>query len=134
AILLLIVLTGYLIIYNVFQISVTSDIRFYGLLKTIGTTPRQLRRIIRQQAVALSLVGIPIGLVAGWLVGCVLTPVIVRRMNGMEEVRSADPRIFVFAAVFALATVLLSCRRPGRLAGKVSPVEAVRYTEGAKNR
>ncbi|MGO5030023.1 ABC transporter permease [Candidatus Agathobaculum pullicola] len=134
AILLLIVLTGYLIIYNVFQISVTSDIRFYGLLKTIGTTPRQLRRIIRQQAVALSLVGIPIGLAAGWLVGCVLTPVIVRRMNGMEEVRSADPRIFVFAAVFALATVLLSCRRPGRLAGKVSPVEAVRYTEGAKNR
>ena len=37
--LLLIIFTGYLIIYNVFQISVTNDIRFYGLLKTIGTTP-----------------------------------------------------------------------------------------------
>ena len=47
AMLLLIIFTGYLIIYNVFQISVTNDIRFYGLLKTIGTTPRQLRRIIR---------------------------------------------------------------------------------------
>ena len=47
AVLLLIIFTGYLIIYNVFQISVTNDIRFYGLLKTIGTTPRQLRRIIR---------------------------------------------------------------------------------------
>ncbi len=47
AMLLLIIFTGYLIIYNVFQISVTGDIRFYGLLKTIGTTPRQLRRIIR---------------------------------------------------------------------------------------
>ena len=44
AMLLLIIFTGYLIIYNVFQISVTNDIRFYGLLKTIGTTPRQLRR------------------------------------------------------------------------------------------
>ena len=42
--LILILLTGYLIIYNVFQISVAGDIRFYGLLKTIGTTPRQLRR------------------------------------------------------------------------------------------
>ena len=41
----LILLTGYLIIYNVFQISVAGDIRFYGLLKTIGTTGRQLRRI-----------------------------------------------------------------------------------------
>ena len=61
AMLLLIIFTGYLIIYNVFQISVTNDIRFYGLLKTIGTTPRQLRRIIRQQALTLSLAGIPWG-------------------------------------------------------------------------
>ncbi len=38
AVLSLILFTGYLIIYNVFQISVTNDIRFYGLLKTIGTT------------------------------------------------------------------------------------------------
>ena len=42
-VLALILLTGYLIIDNVFQISVAGDIRFYGLLKTIGTTPRQLR-------------------------------------------------------------------------------------------
>ena len=41
AVLLLIVFTGYLIIYNVFQISVTNDIRFYGLLTTIGTTGRR---------------------------------------------------------------------------------------------
>ena len=53
--LLLILFTGYLIIYNVFQISVTNDIRFYGLLKTLGTTGRQLRRIIHYQALALSL-------------------------------------------------------------------------------
>ena len=39
---LMIVFSGYLIIYNVMYISVTKDIRFYGLLKSIGTTPRQL--------------------------------------------------------------------------------------------
>ena len=53
AFLLLVIFTGYLIIYNIFQISVAGDIRFYGLLKTIGTTPRQLKRIIRQQACLL---------------------------------------------------------------------------------
>ena len=53
AFLLLVIFTGYLIIYNIFQISVAGDIRFYGLLKTIGTTPRQLKRIIRQQALLL---------------------------------------------------------------------------------
>lgn len=128
-VLLLILLTGYLIIYNVFQISVAGDIRFYGLLKTIGTTPRQLRRIIRTQALLLSLIGIPIGLQLGWLLGNVLTPVIVARLNGVTTVVSASPLLFVGAAAFALVTVLISCRRPGRLAGKVSPVEAVRYTE-----
>ena len=135
AVALLIIFTGYLIIYNVFQISVAGDIRFYGLLKTIGTTPRQLRRIIRLQALALSIAGIPIGLVLGWFVGGQLTPVIVERLNGVIALTSQNPLIFIIAALFALFTVLLSCRRPGRMAAKVSPVEAVRYTEaGSKNR
>ena len=127
---LLIIFTGYLIIYNVFQISVAGDIRFYGLLKTIGTTPRQLRRIIRLQALALSAAGIPIGLVTGWLIGGRLTPVIVARLNGVEAVTSVSPWIFLSAGLFALFTVLISCRKPGRMAAKVSPVEAVRYAEG----
>lgn len=129
-VLLLILLTGYLIIYNVFQISVAGDIRFYGLLKTIGTTPRQLRRIIRTQALLLSLIGIPIGLLLGWLLGGVLTPIITARLNNVTTVVSVNPLLFVGSAIFALITVLISCRRPGRLAGKVSPVEAVHYTEG----
>lgn len=84
--LLLILLTGYLIIYNVFQISVAGDIRFYGLLKTIGTTGRQLKRIIRYQALALSALGIPLGLLAGWLIGGQLTPVIIARLDGVSDV------------------------------------------------
>ena len=83
AVLLLILFTGYLIIYNVFQISVTNDIRFYGLLKTIGTTGRQLKRIIRYQALALSLAGIPVGLLLGWLVGAGLTPAVIGQLNGV---------------------------------------------------
>ena len=35
---ILVFASGYLIIYNIFQISVASDIRFYGRLKTLGTT------------------------------------------------------------------------------------------------
>ena len=128
-VLALILLTGYLIIYNVFQISVAGDIRFYGLLKTIGTTSRQLRRVVRFQAMALSLAGIPLGLVLGWLLGGVLTPVIVQQLNAVTPVVSVSPAGFVLSALFALMTVLISCRRPSRLAGKVSPIEAIRYTE-----
>lgn len=134
AVVLLIIFTGYLIIYNVFQISVAGDIRFYGLLKTIGTTPRQLRRIIRLQALALSAAGIPIGLIIGWFIGGQLTPVIVAQLNGIMPMTSVSPWIFAISAAFALLTVLISCRKPGRMAARVSPVEAVRYTEGGSEK
>lgn len=129
----LILLTGYLIIYNVFQISVAGDIRFYGLLKTIGTTPRQLRRVIRIQALLLSVVGIPVGLLLGWILGGALAPAVAGTLNSIVPVVSVNPWIFAGSAAFALFTVLISCYRPGRMAGKVSPVEAVRYTEGSQS-
>jgi len=134
AVLLLIIFTGYLIIYNVFQISVTNDIRFYGLLKTIGTTGRQLKRIIRQQALLLSCIGIPLGLFLGFATGNVLTPVIMANLSYKNTFVSFNPWIFIGAAAFSLATVFLSCARPGRMAARVSPVEAVRYTEGAQSK
>lgn len=128
--LLLVIFTGYLIIYNIFRISVSNDVRFYGLLKTIGTTPRQLKRLIRHQALFLSVVGIPIGFLGGYGVGSVLTPAVMSTTIMGEIVKvSASPVIFLLSGIFALFTVLLSCRRPGRMAAKVSPVEAVRYTE-----
>lgn len=134
ALLVLIIFTGYLIIFNIFQISVTKDIRFYGLLKTIGTTPRQLRRLVRHQALALALMGIPIGLVSGYLAGNLLAPVIMSTLSYSKVHSTFHPLIFVGASGFSLLTVLISCHKPGKLAGKVSPVEAVRYTESGPDR
>lgn len=135
ALLLLIAFAGYLIIYNVFQISVVNDIRFYGLLKTIGTTGKQIKSILRRQAVMLSLLGIPIGCLFGWLIGAKLSPMIMSRLNGfVVDTVSVSPAIFIGSGIVALLTVLLSCARPGRLAARVSPVEAVRYTEGGRVR
>ncbi len=131
-ILLLIIFTGYLIIYNVFRISVTNDIPFYGLLKTIGTTGKQLRRVIRQQALLLSLAGIPAGLLLGFVIGNQLTPVIMAHLSYKNAFVSFNPWIFIGAAAFSLLTVFFSCARPERIAAKVSPVEAMRYTEGGQ--
>ena len=131
AVLILVAFTGYLVIYNIFQISVAGDIRYYGLLKTIGVTPKQLRRLIRQQALLLSVLGIPAGLLLGYGVGAAAVPITmsISTMGGRYTTISVSPWIFLFSSVFALLTVLLSCARPGRIAGRVSPVEAVRYTE-----
>ncbi len=129
--LLLILLTGYLIIYNVFQISVMKDIRYYGLLKTIGTTGKQVKRILRRQALKLSFMGIPIGLIAGFFIGKWIVPLVLARTDfaNEEAVVTMNPMIFMGSAVFALATVFISVRKPAKIAAKVSPVEAVRYTD-----
>ena len=59
-------------IYNIFQISVSNDIRFLGLLKTIGATGRQLKRMVIIQALFLSAIGIPIGSLIGYGIGACL--------------------------------------------------------------
>lgn len=133
ALLILIIMTGYLIIYNIFRISVSSDIRYYGLLKTVGVTPRQLRRIVRQQAMMLCAEGCPAGLVIGYLAGRVLMPVIMKSTSlGTSCVEvSISPVIFAASALFSIVTVFLSCARPARMASKVSPVEAVKYADAS---
>lgn len=124
----LVFVSGYLIIYNIFQISVAADIRFYGRLKTLGATKRQLKKIIYSQARRLCLVGIPLGLVIGHFLGAVLVPFMITSTGGAATV-ALDPWIFVGAAVFAAVTVRISCLKPARTCGKVSPMEALRYTD-----
>ncbi len=134
-VLILITFTGYLIIYNVFQLSVVQDIQFYGLLKTIGTTGKQIKRIILKEAILLGVIGIPIGLVFGFLLGKVLVPYIIRMTNyeGVEVIVSPSPWIFIGAAAFALLTIWLSTHKPGKTAAKVSPIEAMKFTDGTVN-
>lgn len=130
AILLIIILAGYLIIYNIFQISVIRDIQFYGLLKTVGTTGKQIKKIIRRQALWLSLWGIPPGLLGGFLLGCALLPVIFDTSAYGKDIAvvSLDPVIFIASALFSLFTVWISTRKPARTAARVSPVEAAKYS------
>ncbi len=129
---LLIILTGYLIIYNIFQISVVQDIQSYGQLKTLGTTKRQIQRLINRQAFRLSAIGIPIGLLAGFFIGRALVPFLMHGTNYTADAGikvTANPLIFIGSAVFAFFTVFVSVRKPAKVAGAVSAIEAIRYTE-----
>lgn len=125
----IILLAGYLIIYNIFYISVVSDIHSMGLLKTIGASGRQLKKMVMIQARILCLAGIPAGLLAGTAVARVLFPVILKETTvGMQNMEfSVHPLIYIFAALFSMLTVWVGCKKPGKIAGRVSPVEGVRY-------
>ena len=125
---LLVFIAGYFIIYNVFQISVAADIQFYGRLKTLGTTTRQIRKIIYGQGNRLCAIGIPAGLIVGYALGVLLVPALLPAMETKLTI-SVNPVIFIGAALFSYVTVLISCMLPARLAGKISPIESLRYTD-----
>lgn len=132
---LLFMACGYLLIYNIFDISVMQDVQQYGLLRTIGCSTRQIKRLVNRQAVWLTVIGLPIGLVAGFLVSWVLLPVVTEflRYNALNATEvSVSPLIFVIAALFTILTVFISTRKPAKKAAKVSPLEAIRYT-GQRN-
>lgn len=131
--LLMFVICGYLLIYNIFDISVMQNVREYGLLRIIGTSTAQIKSIVRRQAVWLTVIGLPIGLAAGYLAGWLMLPYVMefvlveRRVSGIQV--SGSPLIFVIAAFFTILTVAISTRKPAKKASKVSPLEALRYTE-----
>ena len=131
-----IVLAGYLIIYNIFSLSVLSDIKTYALLKNVGTTGKQLKKIVRMQAFSLCAVGIPLGLILGYGAGKMMAPSLVTgtelgssAQNTMEVVVAAHPLIFLLSALMALITVYLSSLKACRMVDRVSPIEALHTGE-----
>jgi len=133
-IIMFVILSGYLLIYNVLYISVSRDTRFYGLLKMIGTTAKQIRRIVIRQALFLACIGIPIGIVLGLLLSFIVVPMALSASNLSSSVRvSFSPLIYIGATVFALITTWISCIKPASIAGKVTPIEAIRYVEVHNN-
>lgn len=126
---------GYLLIYNVFEIAVTNDVRQYGLLRTVGTTSRQVKHLVNRQALYLFLIGTPFGLFLGILLGRGILPAAIQTFavdysGGNIEVRSLPYFAIIAGAIlFSGLTVYISTRKPVKKASRVSPIEAIRYVE-----
>ena len=133
--LLLVFFSGYLFIYNTLYISVNREIRYYGQLKTLGTTSKQLRSLIYKQICWNSILGIPLGLLLSGIVGKLVIPLVLRAANPTLPAGTMGAsawQVFVLAAAFAYLTALVSSRKPAKMAEDCSPVEALNYIGTAK--
>ncbi len=143
--LLLLVLLGIImfgsifLIYNSFSISINERKKQYGLLSSLGATRKQLRSSILFEAAAVSLAGIPLGVLLG-LGGMGVTFYFlqdefslfagsVTGQSGMTIHLSAALWAVALAAALGFATVLISAWLPARKAMKLNAVEAIRQTE-----
>lgn len=124
-------LTGFLLIYNVIYISVSKDVRFYGMLKTMGTTSRQIRKIVNGQVLGLYLVGMPLGMFLAAAMSFLIIPVLLTLNTG--TVVSFSPVIFIGGAFFTFMTVRLGSFTSAIKAGRLSPIEGMKFQGGSSS-
>ena len=125
------------LIYNAFSISVSERTKQFGLLSSIGATKKQLKRMVFFEALSVSAIGIPIGVIAG-VRGIGVTLMLLgdkfKSMGfGVDMKLSVSPAAIFIAVIVALITVLISAWIPSKRATKVSAVEAIRQNMDVKN-
>ena len=133
----LIVFGSVSLIYNAFSISVSERTKQFGLLSSVGATKKQLRRMVLFEALTVSAVGIPLGILVG--IGGIGITLLLIGDKFSSIVRADIPmrlcvswQAVVIAAVIALVTVLISAWIPSKRATGVSAVEAIRQSMDIK--
>ena len=119
---LIVILACVLVIYSLFFVSIIKKTNEYGRRRTIGTTARQVKRIVMKEGRSLSEIGIPIGLILGAAAGYILVP------SGWAVNMALIVGVLVAALMYLC--IMLTVRRPAKLASKVTPIEAIRYPAG----
>lgn len=135
AILIALIMVGSIsLIYNAFAISVSERSRQFGMLSSAGATSRQIRRSVFYEALVISGIGIPLGLIAG-VGGIGITLYFlgdaIAATGGVSNVPfrlSVSVLSLVIAAAVGLATVLISAYIPARRAARMSAIDAIRQT------
>lgn len=128
--LFMILASAYLFVYHTMYLSIAKNIRYYGQLKTIGTTSVQLKGIVYRQAVWNAAVGILAGITGAAFVSKIAVPKILTALNGAYEEEMVAPvraEVFLLAGIFTFIVNLVSCGRPAKIAAEASVIEALRY-------
>ena len=115
------------VIYNSFQISVVERIKQFGLLRAVGTTPIQIRKIVLREATILSVIAIPLGLICSIIATYGI--VIAFKLIGSDSVGplkiSISPMVLCISTAVGLITIYISALVPAYFAGRISPLNAI---------
>ncbi|WP_158581632.1 FtsX-like permease family protein [Actinomadura spongiicola] len=122
--LLLSVLVAALGIVNTLALAVTERTREIGLLRALGMQRRQLRRMIRYEAVVVSLFGAVLGVGTGVVLGVVLQRVMAEGDGGMEVLAIPYGRLAVCVAAAAVIGVVAAVW-PARRAARMNVLQAI---------
>ncbi|KLU76980.1 ABC transporter permease [Clostridium botulinum] len=123
------------VIYNAFNISVAERINEFGILRSIGATPKKIRRLVFKEAFIMGSIAIPIGILAGYL-GIYTTIYFLSKLKNFIFDSTLNirfyPQIIVVSTILGIITILLSVLGPAISASRVSPIDAIKNSSNIK--
>lgn len=140
----IIVLAGIITIYSIYYVNLPERVQEFGRLKATGATRRQIKKILLLEGIGITLIALPIGLIAGTILTKVILTAVFRLLSGdnvmvstiyelMEqgELTFFSFGLYLLAVVITLATVYVSLLKPVSVAAKISEIDAMRYERNA---
>ena len=134
---IIIVFTSVFCIKNSFDISITEKIKQYGMLRSIGATKKQIKSNVFYEATILGLIGIPLGLLLGFIASYILIIVcniLLKDLltGGLNMVLSYSVISYIVAILLGIITIYLSALKSARKASKISPIDSIRNSANLK--
>lgn len=122
-------LCAYLLIYNIMYLVIAGNVRYYGLLQTLGMTGKQILRFMQIQMIWITSIGISLGILLGSGVAFGLIPSVIKVLgirSGQVEI-SFHPFILLGTIIITCFTVYAGSRKPLKIAADISPLKALTY-------
>ncbi|MDD3404588.1 MAG: ABC transporter permease [Hespellia sp.] len=120
--------SAYLLIYNILQMSVSANVRHFGLLQTIGMTENQIRKMLKRQLFFVGTIGMAGGILTGCLTSFALLPKIVKVLGIKEDVQvTFQPVVFLLTLFVVILTLVFGGRKPAKYAASITPIEALGF-------
>lgn len=121
----LVLLAGILMIASSLNSNIAGRTQFFGMLRCIGATPKQIMRIVRREALCLCRLAIPVSVIAGtvvvWILCALLRFLSPKYFGTMPAFAVSVPSIAA-GILIGVLTVLLAARAPAKKASKASPL------------
>jgi putative ABC transport system permease protein len=108
-------------IVNTLVLTVFERTRELGMLRAIGMTRRQVRRMIRHESVITALIGGTLGIILGIVLGALL----IARVDFIEFTLPTT-QIVIFA-ILTIVVGIVAAIFPARRAAKLDPLQALQY-------
>lgn len=131
----IIMVTSIFCIKNSFAISITEKVKQYGMLASVGTTSKQIKKNVYFESIILAIIGIPLGIALGLLASFILIHVcnvLLAESLNMKLIYKISALAIAVSFVLSLVTCLLSARSSAKKASKIAPIDAIRGNQDIK--